>query len=396
MLAIEVILLVYFGFVSLYSFLLSVAGLFFKAPNPPESTVKRKIAVLIPSYKEDNVIVEVAEEALKQQYPSDKFDVVIIADSLQPGTLEKLRKLPIRLVEVVFDKSTKVKSLNKAMEVIGDDYDFALILDADNVMEPLFLHKLNNMLGLGYRAVQGERTSKNQTTSMSILDGFSERVNNFIYRQGHAAAGLSAALIGSGMIFEYGLLKRLLGSLDSVGGFDRALEYLLIRDGVRIYYGKGAIVYDEKVETTEVFEMQRTRWLSSQFVYLREYFWEGIAALFKGRFGMFNSAILKNLQLPRLINLGLLFIFTITSLIFREYLTLSFYPWLIFFVLSVLSIAFAIPLRFYNWQMLKSALLLPKVFIKMFNLLFKLKGANKSFIHTPHGVSNATGEKKNN
>ncbi len=394
MLIIEVVLLVYFGFVSLYSFLLSFAGLFFRTPNPPDSAIKRKIAVLIPSYKEDNVIVEVAEEALKQQYPSDRFDVVIIADSLQPATLEKLRQLPIKLVEVVFDKSTKVKSLNKAMEVIGDDYEFALILDADNVMEPQFLNKLNNMLGLGYRAIQGERTSKNQTTSMSVLDGFSERINNYIYRQGHAAVGLSAALIGSGMIFEYGLLKRLLGTLNSVGGFDRALEYLLVREGVRIYYGKGAIVYDEKVETTEVFEMQRTRWLSSQFVYLREYFWEGVAALFKGRFGMFNSAILKNIQLPRLINLGLLFIFTVVSIIFREYLTLSFYPWLVLFLLSVLSIALAIPLRFYNWQMVKSALLLPKVFIKMFNLLFKLKGANKTFIHTPHGVSNAAGSKK--
>jgi hypothetical protein len=52
--------------------------------------------------------------------------------------------------------------------------------------------------------------------------------------------------------------------------------------------------------------------------------------------------------------------------------------------------AFAIPLRYYNWQMLKSFMLLPKVFVKMFNLLFRLRGANKSFIHTPHGVTNVT------
>ena len=390
MIILEVILLLYFAFVSLYSFILSVAALFYRAPNAPESTIKRKIAVLIPSYKEDSVIVGVAEQAIKQNYPNDRFDVVIIADSLQPETISKLKQLPISLVEVHFEKSTKVKSLNRAMAAIGDQYDYALILDADNVMEPDFLRKLNNMLALGWKAIQGERTSKNQTTSMSVLDGFSERINNFIYRQGHVAVGLSCSLIGSGMIFDYKAVKDILSKLDSIGGFDRELELDLIRRNMPIYYGKGAVVYDEKVESTEVFEKQRTRWLSSQFIYLKKYFWEGWKALLQGRLAMFNSAILKNIQLPRLINLGLLFILTVLSFIFREYLYFSYFPWPLFLLMNILAMAFAIPLRFYNWQMLKSVVLLPKVFIKMFNLLFKLKGANKSFIHTPHGVTNVT------
>jgi cellulose synthase/poly-beta-1,6-N-acetylglucosamine synthase-like glycosyltransferase len=390
MLVIEIILLVYFAYVSLYSFFLAVAALFFKTPQPAESTEIRKFAVLIPSYREDNVIVSVAQEALRQNYPKAEYDVVIIADSLQPQTIANLRALPIRVVEVSFEKSTKVKSLNRAFAEIGDRYDFALILDADNVMEVNFLRKINNMLASGYTAIQAERTSKNETTSMSVLDGFSERINNFIYRQGHVAAGLSCSLIGSGMVFDYKLVKDILSRLDSIGGFDRELELELIRRKERIYYGKGILVYDEKVETTEVFERQRTRWLSSQFIYLKKYFREGMRALFMGQISMFNSAILKNIQLPRLINLGLLFIVSVLSVIFRNHLTFQFYPWIIFLIMNLLSMAFAIPMRFYNMQMLKSFLLLPKVFVKMFNILFKLKGANKSFIHTPHGVPNTT------
>jgi hypothetical protein len=53
--------------------------------------------------------------------------------------------------------------------------------------------------------------------------------------------------------------------------------------------------------------------------------------------------------------------------------------------MSILSIAFAIPRQFYTIKLLKSILLVPKIFIKMFMLMFKLKGANKTFIHTPHG-----------
>jgi cellulose synthase/poly-beta-1,6-N-acetylglucosamine synthase-like glycosyltransferase len=394
MFAIEIILLVYFAYVSCYAFILSVAAVFYKGPRPQESKAASRIAVLIPSYREDNVIFSVAAEALKQNYPGDRFDIVIIADSLQPLTISALRRLPIRLVEVSFERSTKVKSLNQAMASIGDEYDYALILDADNVMERDFLRKINNLLELGHKAIQGERTSKNSTTSMSVLDGFSERINNFIYRQGHVAVGLPCSLIGSGMIFEYAVLKNVLAGLDSIGGFDRELELELIRRKISIHYGKGALVFDEKVESTEVFEKQRTRWLSSQFIYLQKYFREGMKAFVHADMAMFNSAILKNIQLPRLINLGLLFILTIISYVFREYLTLGYYPWATFLVMNILAIAFAIPLRYYNWQMMTSILLLPRIFVKMFNLLFRLKGANRTFIHTPHGVTNVTVEEK--
>ena len=60
----EIILLSYFGYVSLYSFILSTAGLFYKTPNPPEARRLRKVAVLIPAYKEDQVITGVAEQPI--------------------------------------------------------------------------------------------------------------------------------------------------------------------------------------------------------------------------------------------------------------------------------------------------------------------------------------------
>ena len=112
---IELILLSYFGYVSLYSFVLSTAGLFYKNRNPAEARRLRRVAVLIPAYKEDQVITGVAEQALEQSYPSDFYDVVVIADSLQPTTLQRLRALPIKVIEVSFEKSTKVKALNRAM-----------------------------------------------------------------------------------------------------------------------------------------------------------------------------------------------------------------------------------------------------------------------------------------
>lgn len=396
MIVIEAVLLVYFAFVSLYALILAIAGNFFRHQTPPMATGKKRFAVLIPSYKEDNVIVSVARYALQQRYPSDRYDVVIIADSLKQETVSQLKLLPVKIIEVVFDKSTKVKSLNRAMAEIGDDYDYAVILDADNVIAPDFLDRINNLIEIGYQAIQAERVSKNKTTSMSVLDGISERINNFIYRQGHVAIGLSCSLIGSGMVFPYKLVKEILSGLDSVGGFDRELELLLIQRGVKIQYGKGILVYDEKVENTEVFERQRTRWLSSQFIYLRKYFRRGILSLFRGDISLFNSAILKNIQLPRIINLGLLVILTVISFLLRDYLSIPYYVWFTFLVMNVIAMAISIPAKMYNRDMLVSMLLLPKVAFKMFALLFRLKGANKTFIHTPHGVTEWRADEKNN
>ena len=94
---------------TLYIFIFALAGLFkYKKPKPIDDK-KRKYAVMIPGYKEDEVIVEVCEDALHQDYPKELYDVIAICDSYQPETIAALKKLPIKVVEVSFDKSTKSK-----------------------------------------------------------------------------------------------------------------------------------------------------------------------------------------------------------------------------------------------------------------------------------------------
>jgi cellulose synthase/poly-beta-1,6-N-acetylglucosamine synthase-like glycosyltransferase len=385
MLVLELILLLYFAYVALYSFILSIGGVFYRTNIPPIATNKRKMVVLIPAYKEDLVIPGVAASALKQNYPAEKFDVVVIADSLKAQTLETLRAMPIKVVEVHFEKSTKVKALNQAMTTIGDDYDCAVILDADNLMEQDFLRKMNDLFEAGHRAVQGKRDPKNDNNSMALLDGLSETINNFIYRQGTVALGGCASLNGSGMVFDYKPYKEIMSKMDSIGGFDRELELKLMERGIRVYFAKHAVMYDEKVASTEVFEKQRKRWISSQFFYLKKYFVPGLKKAFAGDFGFFNSAVLRNIQLPRLLNLGLLTVFTLAAFALARYTYYSPMIWLVLFTMNALAILFAIPRKFYSFRLIKSVLLIPTIFFKMFVLLFKLKGANKTFIHTPHG-----------
>ena len=386
----ELIVLLYFAYVVSYTLIFSLAGLFYRTPHPSGSDRQHRFCVLIPAYKEDAVILEAARKATEQDYPATHYRVAVIADSLQASTLAALRNLPIDVVEVHFESSTKVKSLNQAFATLPEIFDFAVILDGDNVMEPDFLDKINKVVSPAVRAVQGQRKPKNQNNSLALLDGISEAINNHVYRQGTYALGLSASINGSGVVFDYAVLKKKLSTMDSIGGFDRELEVLLLLDGIRVHYHKDAVVYDEKVSQTKTFQNQRRRWISSQYFYLRKYFSAGMKALFRGDFTFFNSAVLRNIQLPRLINIGLLTVLTGLLFFVRTYLYFDYTWWLALFALNTFAIFISIPREYYTFRLITAMAGLPMIFVRMFLLLFKLKGANKKFIHTPHGVTDTT------
>jgi len=387
----EILFLFYFIYVVFYTAFFSSAAIFYKnnfktASDKPIRKYVR-FCLLIPAYKEDNVIIETVKMATAQTYPRAYCDIVVIADQLRPDTLMHLRKFPIRLIEVSFENSTKVKALNLALAQLPEVYDYAVVLDADNIMSPTFLEKLADRFATGnYHAIQGQRVAKNSQTTLAYLDGVSEAINNHIYRQGNSALGLSASISGSGIAVDYLLMKKLLYSMDSVGGFDRELELLLLREGVKVKYCKEAIVYDEKVSNSSSFQSQRTRWIASQYIYLSKYFLSGVVALLKGNFTYFNSAVLRNIQLPRLLNIGLMTALVIVLFFFRESLQFSYNWWPALFALNTIAIMIAIPKKYYSPRLLFSIITLPMLFIRMVSMLFKIKGSNKKFIHTPHGV----------
>ncbi len=384
---IELLLFSYFCFVVGYSLLFSIAGLFYRSPTIGTSLDRKnnRIAVLIPSYKEDGVIVNVAKQALLQSYSNSYYKVIVIADSLRPNTLDELRKLDIITHEVHFENSTKVKSLQNALDAYAGQFDIAVILDADNVMEYDFLTKINYCYTNGWHAIQGQRTAKNKNTSFAILDGLSEVIANHINRQGAYALGLSSPLIGSGMAFQFSLLRSIVNEIDpNCVAEDKELQIAILKKSERIHYLKSAIVFDEKVDSVEVFQNQRKRWMRSHYDYAKKLFFPGLKALLKGQLSIFNISILLNIQLPRLMNLGLLSFLTFTSLILHNITFLPFWWWCLAWLGYALSFILAIPRSWYDKAFFASLLSAPKALLAMLLLHFKLKGSSKKFIHTPH------------
>jgi cellulose synthase/poly-beta-1,6-N-acetylglucosamine synthase-like glycosyltransferase len=368
----------YFLLSALYIFVHALAGHFFN-PKKYKNDKSPKALILIPAYKEDNVIVSVAKKALSQKY-NGEFDVVVIADKLKENTIRNLKKLPIKLIEVSFEKSTKSKALNLAMSKLNDDYNFVIILDADNVMEENAIKLFSDYFVNNVDIVQGKRTASNLNSNFSYLDGISEEVNNHIYCAGSNALGFSSRLVGSGMAFNYKLFKEVMLEIDVIGGFDKALELKMISKNKKIVYDPNIITYDEKVENAEVFGNQRSRWLSAQYEFFFKNIKNGINQLLKGNFDyvikLYQFILPPRLLFPLITFIGSL----ITYITFNQ----LFYTWLSSFLLVVISYTISIPLNKFNYRMFLVFGSLLEAMWQTIKAIFKMKKASKEFIHTPH------------
>ena len=376
------IILGYLALATVYYLFFSVSSLFYNRRSSNSTIINfNKIAVLIPAYKEDGVILDSAIKALNQVYPPNRYCIHVIADSLQEKTINSLQELPIKVIEVSFEKSTKAKALNTAFNQIDSSYQIAVILDADNIMEVNFLQKINNAYNNGYSAMQGHRVAKNHNTNLATLDAVSEEINNNIFRSGHRAVGLSSALIGSGMAFDYQLIKTEMAKIDAIGGFDKELELRLLKQRLTIGYLEDAYVYDEKVSAEEAFTNQRTRWIAAQIRYGVKSFGDALFQLItKLNVDCFDKS-LQFLLPPRLILLGVITILAFSFAIFQHTLWITMVG---IWISLIIALALATPKKYWNLSMLKACFRLPLTFWLMIKAFAGFKKAKTNFLHTPH------------
>ncbi len=336
--------------------------------------------ILFPAYKEDSVIVHSVRQFLEQTYPKGLYEVVVISDHMQDETNELLRQLPITLFTPQFEKSSKAKAMQYAIKEINGQFDYVIILDADNVVMPEFLEQMNISCQQGYRAIQCHRCAKNCDNDVAVLDGVSEEINNTIFRKAHNTIGLSSALIGSGMCFTFEWFKRNVYLLNSAVE-DRELESLLLQEKVFIKFEENIHVFDEKVSNHENFERQRLRWLNGQLQTLLIMMHNIPHAIASGNINYIDKTIQQAL-IPRSILLFLIPVFSLIMLCIAPVWSLK---WWILFLVLCLSLYIAIPSQMRNSAVFGKLSSFPALALKMLKNLFNLNKNNKDFLHTTHG-----------
>ena len=143
---IDAVLFVLMALTVAYMTFFAFASQFVKRPEIPKTKRLNRFIILIPSYKNDDVIERTVKSVLGQSYPQRLFDVVVISDRQSEMTNFRLAQYPITLLTPNFKHSTKVKSLQYAVNNLPQFkiYDLVVVLDADNIVLPEFLDEINN------------------------------------------------------------------------------------------------------------------------------------------------------------------------------------------------------------------------------------------------------------
>lgn len=355
------------GYATLFTLAARLKG--WSKSKPGNEDSQPFFSVIIPSYAEDRVILGTVSQFLLQTYHG--YHLIVVADHMQPTTLQALRGMPVTVVEATYEQSSKAKALRLASRHILPESQYTVILDADNIVQPTFLSQLSPFCTKERRqALQCHRTAKNIDTPTAMLDAASEEINNTIFRLGHNSLGLSSALIGSGMCFP---TEWFLGHVHRLhtSGEDKEFEAMLLSEDYHIRYLPHIPVFDEKVQTSEGFGRQRQRWMAAQLATLLHMLRHPHLSI------DYLDKTLQQALIPRSLCILLA---TLMSCTLQAH-------WVILLIILLLTLLMATPRFLMGTTLLSSVKALPRLILQMFLGLFRLKGQNKKFQHTEHGAN---------
>jgi cellulose synthase/poly-beta-1,6-N-acetylglucosamine synthase-like glycosyltransferase len=335
----------------------SLASLISRRHETPKAKRQNRFIVLIPSYRHDTVILHTVHAILSQNYPQRMFDVVVISDHQNEMTNMRLAQYTVTLLTPDFEKSSKTKSLQYAILNLPEFkiYDVAVVLNADNIVDPEFLNQLNDAYeAAGTKAIVTHLMPRNRDTSSARLSTIFEEINNSIFRRGHITLGLSSAVNSSGMAYEFDWFKTNIMKVRT-NTEEKELEAMLIHQHIYVDYFDDIHVYNERKREAADFNRQRRLWVFDQVRSLVKNIRFLPSAIFNQQYDWVDK-IIQWMLLPRTILFIIIFVMSLTLPFIYFSLAIK---WWIITVIWGFSLAFATPNELVdkNWD--KDFIMLP-------------------------------------
>jgi cellulose synthase/poly-beta-1,6-N-acetylglucosamine synthase-like glycosyltransferase len=281
--------------------------------------------------------------------------------------------------------ANNIKSHIYAIDKFKRKHDIITIIDSDNLVDEKYLKALNIKFKKNCSAVQGVRKARNLNTFLACLDEAGDMFYRYIDRKLLAASGSSASLAGSGMAFKSDLYINTLKKLNIDGaGFDKALQYNLVREKETIAFCENAVVYDAKTTKPEQLVKQRSRWINTWFKFCKLGVNLFVIAISNLNWNQFAFAVM-------LLRPPLFLLFLIAVIVMMVNLIIS--PFMLIIWLVSFCCFFAVFYRslvyFKADQIIYQSLWrAPKFIFYQLVSLFKARSANKISVATTHDVSN--------
>lgn len=353
----------------LYMLLFTICSMFSHKGALPKTNHQNRFIILITAYKNKRVL-QTVRSMLAQTYPQRQFDISVVSDHNDEMTNMRLAQEPITLLTPNFEKSTKAKYLQLAINNLPQFkiYDIVVVLDAGDLVEPEFLENSNAAFeSAGTKAIQTHILSRNRDTTAARMGAIFEEINNSIFRRGHIAVGLSAGLMGSGCAFDFNWFKNNIFNIKSAWE-DKELDAMLMRQHIHIDYFDQIYVYNEKTRESDEFNRERGRWLKAQYLTLLKNI-QYLPVALVNRHYSWADKIIQWMLMPRMVLMAVIILMSIVMPMI--YTTLAF-KWWGLFAITLLVCAMATPdyLVDENWD--RTFFKSPLVFMKSIPGLSKI------------------------
>ena len=226
-----------------------------------------RFAVLISARNEEAVIGNLIESIRRQTYPSDKITIFVCADNCTDRTADVaedagaivFERFDTRRVGKGYALDFLLKSIGRCFK--PDAFDGFFVFDADNVLEPDYIERMNETFCEGFNIVTGYRNSKNYGDNW-ISAGYSLwflRESQYLNRSRYLL-GTSAAVSGTGFMFSRNVIERLGGWKYFLLTEDIEFTIDSVTAGEKIGYCEKAMLYDEQPTNFKQSVRQRLRW----------------------------------------------------------------------------------------------------------------------------------------
>lgn len=258
MFALQVIL----AFFWLYWLFIGLFG-FGKAKETKKHAPKKSFAILVPAHNEEDVVEHLLRNLISLDYPSELYDIYLIADNCTDRTA-LIGRLPNVIVlehtSLPGERKGKPYAIKYALDNLNKRYDAVTVFDADNLVTRNYLKEMNNLLCEGHQLVQCYLDSKNPNDNWQTLAyATAYYYMNRSWQLAKSRLGLGNAIGGTGFTMSSELL-------DKIGWTARSLtedlEFTMqaLLSGVSATWAHHARVYDEKPTNFKVSVVQRLRW----------------------------------------------------------------------------------------------------------------------------------------
>lgn len=233
---------------------------------------KHKFGIVIAGRNEEKVIGELIKSLQKQRYPEKFYEIFVVPNNCTDDTERVAREAGATIIECKVPVKVKADALEYTFKKLQkrEDIDAYVIFDADNLVHPDFLARMNDALCEGVEVAQCFRDAKNMgdnwLTGSYTLFYF---IQNFFFNRARMNFSGSAAINGTGFMIKKEVVKD--GFKTQTLTEDSEFTGQCALRGIQVAFVEDAITYDEHPQSFWASWKQRKRWTSGTLSCLKIY-----------------------------------------------------------------------------------------------------------------------------